>query len=309
MAAQNYSNASVLLRNQTARTVVNPIDRATDFFDLLMMSGRLKGGVEPFKHALVTSANSTAERFIEDQGLPDGARRSASEVALAAFYWREVVKLTGRVVDINAGGGFIDDLLAGEVENATANMLYAVEGDLIGSTANLGLISLIDDTDSYGGLNPASITIHTSLVSTTVGTLNATKVEDHWEAMQTAPYHCKPTHILLATNQKTNYGRIMGPSATSTPTRLILGNGGGYDIGMQALPMTYNGVPLVGIQNLSTQDILFFDINDYVMWVQRDVAYKPLGTRNDNTEGFVSMAGAPELFDRRRHSKMEGVTA
>lgn len=315
MAVQTYSNASVLLRNAVPRKRVDPSSRPTDFFNLLVQRGRMIPGVEPFKHAIVTGNGSTAERYSESQALPDGARVSTQEFSLSAYYWREVVKVTGRVADINRGGGFIDDVLMAEQENATANLLYKVETDILGSTANLGIISMVDDSDTYGGINPATYTVHASYVTPTVGSVTAAKWEDHWEAMQTAPYQCRPTDVLLATNQHTNYVRIMGPSASSTPSRIVLaqpGTPGGapqYDIGMHALPPSYNGTPLRVIQNFSTTDILFFDMNDATFYVQRDLRYEPLGKRNDDTEGFVSMAGALVIDTRRKHSKMEGVTA
>lgn len=320
MPTADYSSSSALLRGTTPRRVVDPSSRPLDFMQLCMEVGAFVpvsdpriGGPEPVVLAIVTGNGSTAHRFVEGQALPGGARRSFQSATLNAFYWREVVKATGRMADINRLRGFVeDDFLAQEQANATANMMYLAETDLLGSTSNLGISSVNDDTTSYGGVDPGTYTVWANKTSTTVGNQTAATLADHYEASSAAPYNSRPTHILMCPGQVTNYTSIMGPVASSTPSRIVLpGNGplAGYDIGIRPEAASYQGIPIRMINGLTTTETHWMDMRQYLLAVQRDAGYKALPDQADDTVGQVSVALIVVNLNRRAHSKQEGVTA
>jgi hypothetical protein len=315
MPTQDYSNASALLRNTAPRRVVDPSSRPIDLITLLQSRGRFVpvaqlGGAEPYVWSLVTANNTTAERFVEGQALPGGTRRSFQNPTVGAFYWREVVRVTGRAQDIARGNGLVDaNLLAAEIENASMNMLYLMEQDLKGSTVNLGLPSIIDDTALYGGVNPATYTVHASKVTTSVGTLAAAAMADHYEAQANAPYNSVATDILAAPNQITNYTAIAGLHGGTSVTRTTTPQAGGYDVGINPAVAAYNGIPLRMIRGATTTELLWVNVNDITIGVQRDAAYKALADQADDTVGQVSMAAMVIVENRRLHSKMTGITA
>lgn len=191
-------------------------------------------------------------------------------------------------------------------------MLYLAESDLLGSTDNLGLSSVNDDTTSYGGVNPGTYTVWANKTSTSVGNQTAATLADHYEASSAAPYNSRPTHILMPPNQITNYTSIMGPVASSTPTRLVLPGDGpvrAYDIGIRPEVTGYNGIPVRQINNLTTTETHWLDMNQYLLAVQRDASYKALPDQADDAVGQVSMALIVVNLNRRAHSKQEGITA
>lgn len=315
MAVQDYSNASALLRNTAPRRVVDPSSRPTDFMRLLQSRGCFVpvaslGGAEPYVWSLVKSNGSTAARFTEGQAAPAGGRRSFSNPSVNAFYWWEVVRVSGRARDVAAANGYVDsNLITSEIENGTLNLMYAIEQDLLGSTVNLGIVSIIDNADLYGGVDPASITVHASLVTPTVGALDAAALADHWEAMGSPPYSTKPTDILSAQNQVTNYLGIAGLSGGTQVTRLAMGQAQGYDISINPESASYQGVPWRAISNATSTEIYMPNLNDYKVAIQRDVMFEPYGKLNDDQAGQVSFGAMVIAENRRLHSKMEGVTA
>lgn len=315
MATQDYSNASPLLRNTAPRRVVDPSSRPTDLVSLLMARQRFVpvaalGGAEPYVWSLVTSNNSTAERFTEGQATPAGSRRGFVNPSVSAFYWRELVRVSGRAADIARNNGFVEaNLLQAEQQNATLNMLYLMEQDLLGSTVNLGLPSIIDDTALYGGVNPATYTVHASKVSTGVGAQSAATMADHYEAMTSAPYNALPSDILMSPNQITNYTAIAGLHGGTAVSRMMLPATQGYDVGVPIETATYQGVPIRRIRNATTTETLWVNLNDVTIGVQRDISYKPLAEMADDTVGQVSFAGLVIVENRRLHSKQTGVTA
>jgi hypothetical protein len=315
MATQDYSNASSLLRNTAPRVVVDPSSRPTDLISLLIARQRFVrvadlGGAEPYVWSLVTANNSTAERFTEGQALPAGTRRGFVNPSVNAFYWREVVRVTGRAADIARNNGYVEaNLLQSEQQNATLNMLYVMEQDLLGSTVNLGLPSIIDDTASYGGVNPGTYTVHASKVSTGVGNQSAATLADHYEAITSPPYNTVPTDILMPPNQITNYTGIAGLHGGTAVTRMMLPATQGYDVGVPIESASYQGHPIRRIRNATSTETLWVNLNDVTIGVQRDIEYLPLAQTADDTVGQVSFAGLVIVKNRRLHSKQTGVSA
>jgi hypothetical protein len=314
MAIQDYSNASPLLRGTVSRGVVDPTSRPIDMVRLLQSAGRFVpvasiGGAEPFEWSIVSSTSGTAERFVEGQALPAGSRRAFVNATQSAFYFRDSVKVTGRARDIAAAGGFVgDDLMSAEIASATSGVMYLIEQSLCGSTVNLGLASIVDDTALYGGLDPATYTVHASAVTTSVGTLSAAKMQDHYELQYAAPYNALPKVICTTVNQIGNYLNIAGLSGGTNVTRLALGQSG-YDVGINPAVASYNGIPIVKIAEMTNTEMLWLDPSQITIAVQRDLTFEPLAKVNDDTVGMVSMALFPVVMNRRTQSKMEGITA
>jgi hypothetical protein len=318
MATQDYSNASALLRNTPARVVVDPTSRPLDLVQLMQQRGCFVpvsdprfGGPEPFTIALVTSVGSTAERFVEGQAAPGGARRSFATPTLNAYYWREVVRVTGRMRDISAGRGLVeDDLLLKEQQNATLNMFYKLESDLKGSTVNIGLPSIIDDTSLYGGVDPGVTTVHASAVTGSIGTLAASSMFDFYEKMSSTPYNAYASDILVAPNQATNYSAIAGLNGSSSrPVIMMPGAGGRFDVGINPTQMDFQGIPLRIVRELTSTEILWPNLSGLMVGIQRPETFEPYGKTNDDSVGQVTMGLIIVATNRRQHGKMTGVTA
>lgn len=316
MPTQDYSNASPILRNTASRGIVDTTSRPIDLVRLLQARGRFisvqalpRPGAEPYVVSLVTGNGSTAGRFVEGQAASAGSRRSFVNISYSAFYWREVVRVAGRLLDIVRAGGLLDaSLLEAEIENATLNMLYAMEQDFLGSTVNLGLPSIIDDTTLLGGVDPSTYTTHASKVSTVSSAQTAAALADHYEAITTAPYYAMPTDILSAPNQVTNYTNIAGLGGGTSVTRRDMG-AQGYDIGINPAAASFNGIPWRQINGMTNTETYWPNLNDITMGVQRDATYEPYGKTNDDTTGQVTMAVIPIVERRRSHSKQEGLNA
>lgn len=317
MATQDYSNASAILRNTASRGIVDTTARPIDFIRLLQARGRFipvtslpRPGAEPYVVSLVTGNGSTAGRFAEGQAASSGSRRSFANASFSAFYWREVVRATGRNLDIARAGGFVEaNQLQAEIENATMNLMYAMEGDFLGSTVNLGIASIIDDTTLLGGLDPATYTTHASKVSTVSGAQTAAALADHYEAITSSPYLAMPSDILSCPGQVTNYTNLAGLGGGTNVSRMMLPLAQGYDIGVNPAAASFNGIPWRQINGMTTTETYWPNLADYTMGVQRDVTYEPYGKTNDDTTGQVTMAVIPILERRRSHSKQESLTA
>ena len=316
MTTQNYTNASPLLRGAASRGVVDTTSRPIDLVRLLQARGRFipvgmlpRPGAEPYVVSLVTANNSTAGRFTAGQAASAGSRRDFVNATYNAWYWREVVRVSGRNRDIAIANGYVDgNLIQAEQESATMNLLYAIEQDFLGSTAGLGLTAIIDDTALLGGLDPATYTTHVSKVSTVSGALTAGALADHWEAATTAPYNSMPTDVLSAPNQVSNYTAIAGLAGGTNVARRMV-DAPGYDIGVRPEIASFNGVPWRQINGLTSTEIYFPNLNDFTVAVQRDFVFEPYGKVNDDMAGQVTFGAMVFTERRKNHSKMEAVNA
>jgi len=294
-----------------------PIDltsRPTDFWGLLVSQGLTRDpmGGTPFKWAVQHSSTSGAEVFVENQALGSNSKRNLAQASLNPFYLRVPVAVTGHVLDQVAAGGTFEDVAQGELANATRDLFELLESTLLGSTQDRGIASIVDSTGTYAGLAQGTYAAWASAETNVGGALTAAVMEDAEETLLNAPHNTRASVILCGPNMITNYVRTMGPSASSTPTRVQLPASGPFDIGLlRGGPPQFNGVPLVAIRSITNTEMYWLDLTDEgVMWhFIRGLRVEKLAKTNDNEQWVVSLGGALKVKNRRKHLKLYGITA
>lgn len=317
---QSNSNASVLIRPNVAPGTIDLVSRPTDFFDLLVALG-LTGpttGAAPVKWNLQSAGNGSAETFVENQAAPSAGRRTLVQASLAMTYYRTVAAITGHLLDnARKNGLYESNVWEAELADAVKALLYLLEQNLLGSTQDVGIASIIDAGDTYAGIAPGSVSAWAALETAVAGALTAAVMQDTYEALISAPYNAMPGVILAAVNQLTNYASIAGPAATTPQTRIVLP--AQYDIGITAAPMSFNGIPLKPIRNMTSTEMYWLDLTEQKtaegtvpgiqLQVHRDLSVLPFAITNDNMSAQVSMGCALRVANRRRHAKLTGITA
>ena len=295
-----------------------PIDltsRPTDFWNLLQSQGLVRPpmGGTPLKWAVQYSSTTGAEVFVENQALGANSKRNLAQASLSPFYVRAPIAVTGHVMDQVMAGGTFEDVAQGELDNAIKDTYYLLEQTLLGSTQDRGLASIIDSSGTYAGLDAASYTSWASAETAVSGVMTAAVMQDGYETIRSAPYFTRPSVIALPTNQMTNYTSLMGPAASSTPSRVMLPTQPGqpHDIGLLRAPPEFNGIPLVEINGMTSTEVYWLDFTNENVTLQmiRDLRVEKYAKTNDNEQWVVSMGCALKVKSRRRALKMTGVTA
>lgn len=311
MTQTNALIASTLIRDNVNPGVpVDLVSRPTDFYNLLQSQGlvRPSGGSQPFEWNVQYATVDSSEIFVENQALGSIGRRSLAQASLAPWYVRASAAITGHVRDQIARGGTYEDVMAGELANAVADLYNKVETTLLGSTQDRGIASIVDAGDTYAGLAPGSYSTWASLETAVGGALTAAVMHDTYEALIASPYNAMPSVILAGPNQLTNYVSIMGNS--SSYSRMNLPMQGAVDIGLMRSAPTFNGIPLVPIRQMTNTEMYWLDLASGVeLVVHRDLTTEKLAKVNDNDEVVVSFACALKVTNRRKHAKLTGVTA
>jgi hypothetical protein len=274
-------------------------------------------GADPSEWNLVTAANSSAETYVESQAAPVAAAQTYSRAALNAFFAHISVGYSDRVALQVAAGGVYDDPIMMEIQRGTADLMKKVEDTLVGTTQDQGIQSIIDGGDTYAGLAPGSVTAHASKETSVGGALGLDDLEDLAEALSQTPYISQPTDILAAQNQITNYGRLVGPAATTSLMRWTgQPGGGGVDAGnigpggyLQG-QVSWNGLPWTGISGLTNTVILMLDMTSGVeLLVRKDITVVPLAQTSHDTNVLIDFGCALKVARRNAHGKLTGVTA
>jgi hypothetical protein len=316
MAGSTISTLANLARPNVSQQVVDLLFRKTDLFDLLRASGRVSQGVgpSPFKWNVVTTANASAEVFVEGQAPGTVGRQATAQASLDAFYVRATYGITGHAMDNAGKDGFYTDPVALEQMLAESDLFKKLEDELVGSTQDRGIAAIIDATGTYASLAQGTYSVWASEENGSVGTLGIDDFEDLYEELTSAsvssvPRGASPTHILTTPNQITNYVRSIGPAASSGGTFRI-NPGMGFDAGFTRPGMSsFNGLPIVPVRGLTNTELYMVDINDLELLIHRDLKMDEIVGNPEERKVAISTAVALKVAHRNWHGKMTGITA
>lgn len=312
---QTVAGISPVIRPNIMGVPIDLTSRPTDFWNLLNSQGLVRpaAGGMPLKWAVQYSSTSGAEVFVENQAMGSNSKRNLAQASLSPFYLRAPVAVTGHVLDQIAAGGTFEDVAQGELANGVKDVFELMESSLLGSTQDRGIASIVDSTGTYAGLAAGTYAAWASAETAVGGAMTAAVMQDAHETLRAAPYNTRATVILMPPNQLTNYTAVMGPAASSTPSRMMLPQQPmqPYDIGVIKVPPQFNGIPIVEINGMTSTEVYWLDLTDEGVTYQmiRELRVEPLAKTNDNSQWQVSIAGALKVKNRRKHLKLTGVTA
>jgi hypothetical protein len=315
MSGQSTSTLSALLRPNVQSEVLDLQFRKTDFFDALRAAGRISdlAGPSPHQWNVVTAVNASIEVFTEGEAPPAAGKQTFAQASLSAFYVRGVAGETGHVRDNRKKGGYYADPFNTEKMLAQADVFYKVESELMGSTADRGIAACIDATGTYASLSQSTYASWASEENGSVGVLSIDAMQGLFEELTTGsvssvPRGAMPTHVLMPTNQITNYLNTVGPGASSGA--LWRTNAGQtFDVGLQKSSPTFNGMTIVPCRLMTTTEVYMVDLTDIELLIHRDLQVDPI-LGNPELESYqISAAFLFKIGHRNHHGKMTGVTA
>lgn len=307
------TTAAPFIKENVAAGSFDQVFRRTDLINFLAANGRVVDaqGASPFSWNIIDTANSTAAVFNEGDAVSSNGQQGYAQATQAAFYVRAIGGESGHMRDNRLKNGLYADVRALEIEKATADVWKVMEDQLCGSTANIGIASIIDSGTTYAGLAPATFTSWASLETALGGALTVTALQDMYETLVTTPYGATPTHLLMPQNQVTNYVNVAGvPGAANAAFRIIPGaQGGAFDAGVVQPLITFNGLPVIPVSGLTTTEVYMVDVSKMDLLVHRQPEVRDLAKNNDDDRFQVSLAGCLRVQRRRSFGKLTGVTA
>ena len=317
MAGHSISTLASLARPNVQSPLIDLLFRKTDLLDLLRANGQIKdgNGPAPFKWNVITGRNSSVEVFSEGQATPLLGRQTYVQASVDAFYVRGVAGTTGHVMDNIAKGGFYDDPLTAERMLLESDLFKKIEDELVGSTQDRGIASVIDSTGTYAGLAQSSYSVWASEENTSISTLDLADMQDLYEELVSASVGgvdrgATPTHILAPVNQLTNYVNTIGAGASSGGVfRAPMGQTVDYGQSRLGGGQAFNGMPVQVVRGITSTEMYMVDITDIELFVHRDLTVKEIVGNPEEIKYQVSCAMALKVGHRNHHGKMTGITA
>lgn len=312
----NSGISSSLARENVQGGATDLVFRRTDLINWFRSKGLTgtTGGAAPLQWNVVTAANASAETFVEGQAAPVAGRQTYARASQSPTYHRVVAGYSGHVNDQVRNGGTYFDPIADAITNGTADLMKKLEDSLVGTTADLGIQSIIDADDTYAGLAPGTYTLWASKETGSIGTLGVDDLEDLQTALSLSPYLSEPTDILCCHNIIQNYMATCGPSASTSLFRINAGQK--FDVGvaggsmLAAGAVAFNGMPFVGISGLTNTVLLMLDANSGLKLVMhRDVTVEELARTSDDRSFALTLSAMIVANKRNAHGKLTGITA
>ena len=292
---------------------VDSVFRNTDLINFLAANGRVVDapGSSPFKWNVIDAANAQAAVFAEGDTLTTFGNQSYVQASQPAFYVRAAGGETGHMRDNRVKGGTYEDVRALEIAKATEDMWKIMEDQLLGSTTDVGISSIIDSGTTYAGINPAVNTAWVAVEQNQGGSLTVTALQDLYETLVGSPYGGQPTHLLMPQNQLTNYINVAGaPGAANSAFRIVPGaQGGAFDAGVVHPLVTFNGLPVVPVRGMVSTELYMVDVSKLDLLIHRQPEVREIARTNDDDRFMISVAGCLRVTRRKSFAKLTSVTA
>lgn len=310
--ATDLASINPLIRPNGRGAAIDLQFRDTDFLRWLVANGLVVDNAEGAPHTwnLETSDGVTAESFVEGQALGLPGTPVYKTASVPVRYERAVQKVTGHVRDQIARGGTYEDARARAVESATKSLMSQSEASLLGSTQDVGIASIIDAVDVYGGLLPAVVTQWASLETAVGGALTAAVLDVMYRSLTDSPRGASPEVIMSGLRQRELYTRIVGNAGgTGFQQNPRAELGLRYDLGIVGTaPVTFNGLPWVPIRLMTASELYMLDVSSgFELRMQRALTVEQLAKTDDDDRIMVSHGWLLKVANRRKQGKLTGL--
>lgn len=307
----NLTNSATLIRPNVAQDITDLEFTETDLLNWFESRGyvRPNDGGAPYRWNIKTGSTVTGEIFVEGQGLPTTGVPAYQQASVPAVYVRAFHDDTGHTRDQRDRGGVYQDPIQVAVDLMLKKLRVLIDTTLAGSTANRGLLSIIDSSDAYGGLDPATVTEWASYEVNVGGALALSALNTMWRTLVDTPRGASPTEVLVALLQFERYTSLGGPVSSAAGYQPRQERGLPFDLGMMREMAGFNGAGFTPIRSLATSELLMLDPSDGIeLREQRALKVEPLAKTNDNEITMASRAVVPVVRNRRKQGKLTGLT-
>ena len=306
--SSNLTSIDQLLRPNDRGPATELLFRRAPLFDFFASNGRIVTnlGGEPHAWNLKTVSAAATESWVEGQARGLSGTPAYVKAQLSPFNQRGYASVTGHVQDQIRLQGTYEDAEARAVDDAMIDTIKAFNDDLLGSTVDKGMASIIDAVDLYAGINPATVTSWASLETAVSGALSLSVLDTAHRTLSDSPRGAMPTVILTGLLQKEKYEALYDSNIRRVP---IQEQGLRYDLRATS-GTSYKGIPWMGIIGITASELYMLDMTSDVFEgrMQRNPTVKILPETTDGITYEVSVRGFLKVGNRRQQGKLTGLS-
>lgn len=300
VTAAGATSGAVLIKTTYDPAFADAVYNNNKLFSLFPAPVRA-GGDTAYRWKVRGAGNTSVETFVEGQGSPVAGNQRFYNAAVSWQYFRAEIQITGHARDSLQSSYLPGDILETEMTLAMQEIKDLMTTTWMGST--VGLEVAVDSTSTYAGITRGSATYFESLETAHSALLSDSGLLDFHEALRDNDRGAEVGLILSPENQATNYYRLIGGPATKQTTP--------GDSARNLSNQSFNGIPWVGIGDMTDTIILFLDMRPG-MWthqVIRPFEVNFQGRAGDSDVYEVSTGNALVCRNPKLQGKLTGVTA
>ena len=292
-------SGSYFIRENLDGSLVDGVLRKTPFIAKFRDLGRIRQnqGDSTIKWNWVYADQEAASAWTEGETISTFGGTLTAQASKAPSYGKMPFSVSDQMLIRAENGGLTtSDIVAQEAGKATESLFKYFEDQFCGSTANVGISSLIDSTGNVEGINQSTYSqwaaVETSVsASSLIAKMDSTYADlmSRNTSLSDLVIFCSPAvqNIYVNANSGSLRGFFGGPSTD-------------YGKG-EAL---YQGRPVVACPGMSDTEMYFVDTSDAEIVVTLEPTVKEVPASNLNANFAVVGAMAFVVKDRRRHGKL-----
>lgn len=255
-------------------------------------------GDTAYRWKIHSAANASPEVFTEGADLPEADSQEWVTGAVSYVYFAGTTQISGHARDAMRSS-YLPQALDLELTMLRDDMIDLISRTWLGSTYGLELA--VDSTSTYAGLTRGSLTAFESKETAVSAIVSFTDMIDMLEALRNAEYAANPNAILCNWNQLTRLYSITGQPA-------IKQLGSDRDAAPGYTGVSFAGIPVRAVRDMTTTIILFLDTSKFANVVHRE--FQVDERRSGDSDVFhLTFANALVCREPMKQGKLTGCTA
>lgn len=302
----NLATGSIFIKPNMGESA-DAVLRKTPLIDYFNQAGRIlpSQGSAPFNWPVYVTANASAGTHTEGETFSSFGAQGAVQASLPVVAFKATAELSGHQRANALRNGLYNDAWGEELRKAQEDLLKIAEDSFVGSSANVGLQSIIDSTGTYAGIDSSTVTAWKSseIVATGTGSYESfCKAEaaiSPYASMADVAVFGSPTALRLVAKDAEASGSIVRNSPIG---------GGPVDLGRFPGSMRLSGHDCVPVFGLPDTELYLIDMSDASIEMLQELEIRPLAAVNNDDRVLMTMFAALKIKTRNKHAKVTNIT-
>lgn len=295
-------SGSYFIRENLDGSLVDGVLRKTPFLNKFRELGRIRQnqGDSTVKWNWIYADQEAASAWTEGETISTFGGTLTAQASKAPSYGKMPFSVSDQMLLRAENGGLTtSDIVGQEAGKATESLFKYFEDLFCGSSAGVGISSIIDSTGNVLGINQATYSQWASVETTVSASSFMAKIDSTYADLMSRNSDLSSLTIFCSPAVANIYANVNSGS--------LRGFFGGPTTDYGKGELTYQGRPIVPCPGMSDTEMYFVDMSDAEIIVTLDPVIKEVPASNLNANFAVVGAMAFIVHDRRRHAKLTNI--
>lgn len=299
---------TAVLRTQAFSDLQEGVYYNNELFPLLQRIPFTGGSTVNVKHH--TAGNTSVATYSEGDAVGTPGTESYTTSSWTPTYFKASTQITGHARDQLRNGspeaGFFDQISM-ELTNAMKAIVDKATTDILGATGSItDILDVIDDDTTCGGITRSSNSWFQSVENAiAAGSFALSDIDILWRDARDAENAANCDTYLTSWTQINKIKQLSALYGSSNPFAFASASGP-VEVGPGWSGMTFAGVPITAVRNLTSSVHLMFERSAIGLGVQRDWQVDQLAKTDDSDKFMITGALCIVGVNPRKAAKLTG---